>query len=243
MSLIPTDSDKVIINGLCITATVGPDRWGETCPQLITLTTCVETSFAEAYESDDVNGSINYMDLTEGFEHITNGATFVNLLELAKAIAAYALSKDERILAVEVDAYARNQFLQAEHLGVHIRRARNGVTETEARNDLTKISNLSLTTIIGAAEREAKQNVLLNLEFIGFDWSQSSWEEIHATLVDAVESTSSLTLEALVIEVARVACNIDGGNIVTVKAQQPGVAHMGQSSGVQITRAKSSFTS
>lgn len=243
MSSTPTPSDKLIIRDLRTSATVGPDRWGKTRPQPITLSVYIETSFAKAGKSDDVADSIHYGHLAKGISKLTNGATFVSLMALAEAVVALAMSHDERVQSVEVDAHAGNQFLQAEHLGVHLRRTRDGIAEAEAREDRTMISDLRVDTIIGLnpPEREAKQVVLLNLTFYGFNWSQPAWKETHTILVKAIESTSYLTLEAFAAEVARVACSIDGANVVTVLAQKPSALTVARSSGVEITRAKSSF--
>jgi len=244
MSSTPTASDMIIIRDLRTSATIGPDRWGKTRPQPITLSVYLEISLVEAGKSDDVADSAHYGHLAKDVSKLTNGATFVSLLALAEAVAAATVSKDERVRSVEVDAYAANQFLQAEHLGVHIRRTRDGVAETEARDDRTMIGDLRVSTIIGVnpPERLAKQFVLLNLTFYGFNWSQPVWEETHATLVKAIESTSYFTLEAFITEVARVACSIDGANVVTVRAQKPSALTVAHSSGVEITRTKSFFT-
>lgn len=179
------NSDMVIVRDLRTNATVGLDRWGKTRPQSITISAYVYTSLVKAGGSDDVADSIHYGLLTKDIVKLVDGATFANLLELAEAVAALALNKDERVHAVEVDAYAGNQFLQAEQLGLHIKRIRDGVAATEARDDRTMISDLRVSTIIGVnpPEREAKQIVILNLTFYGFNWSQSVWKEIHATLV------------------------------------------------------------
>ncbi|KIM72371.1 hypothetical protein PILCRDRAFT_16194 [Piloderma croceum F 1598] len=244
MSSTAITSDMVIIRDLRTSATVGPDRWGKIRSQPITLSVYIEVSLTKAGRSDDVADSIHYGHLAKDFSKLTNGATFVSLLQLAEAVATFTVGKDERVRSVEVDAYAENQFLQAEHLGVHIRRTRDGVAETEARDDRTIIGDLRVTTIIGVnpPERKAKQNVLLNLTFYGFNWGQPAWNDIHATLVKSIESTSYFTLEAFVTEVARVACSIDGANVVTVRAQKPSALTVAHSSGVEITRFKSFFT-
>jgi len=75
------------------------------------------------------------------------------------------------------------------------------------------------------------------------NWSQLAWKEIHATLVESIENTSYFTLEAFATEVARIACSIDGANIVTVRGQKPSAITLAHSSGVEITRSKSFFTS
>lgn len=188
--------DIVIIHDLRASTTVGPDRWGKTRPQPITLSAHVETSLADAGKSDDVADSIHYGHLAKSITKLTDGATFDSLLELAEAVAELALRSDERVRGVEVDAYAGNQFLQAENLGVHIRRIPQGVTATEVRDDRTMICDLRVATIIGVnpPEREAKQNVLVNLTFYGFDWSRSVWHEIHATMVKVSSLSADQTL-------------------------------------------------
>lgn len=186
MTLTSINSDTVIIRGLRTNASIGPDRWDVSNAQPITISVYVYTSVVKAGKSDDVADSINYWTLTTDILDLTNGATFANLLELAEAVAELSLKRDVRVYTVEVDARARNQFLQAEHLGVHIKRMRDGVAEIEARDDRMVINDLRVPTIIGVdpPEREAKQIVHLNLTFYGFDWSRSAWKETHATLVE-----------------------------------------------------------
>ena len=178
-------ADVVIIRDLRTSATVGPDRWGKTRPQPITLSVYVEVPLAEAGKSDDVADTIHYGHLAKDISKRTDGAIFMSLLELAQSVVALALNQDQRVRSVEVDAHAWNQFLQAEHLGVYIRRARDGVAEEESRGDRMMISDLRVTTIIGVnpPEREEKQTVLLNLTFYAFNSTQPDWKEIHATLV------------------------------------------------------------
>jgi dihydroneopterin aldolase / 2-amino-4-hydroxy-6-hydroxymethyldihydropteridine diphosphokinase / dihydropteroate synthase len=192
MSSTLTPSDRLIIRDLRTSATVGPDRWGLTLSQPITLSVCIAASLVKAGKSDDVADSIDYANLAEAVSKLTDGAKFVSLMALAEAVVALAMGEDERVQSVEVDAYAGNQFLQAEHLGVHLRRTRDGVAEAEARDDRTMIGDLRVDTIIGVnpPQREAKQAVLLNLTFYGFNWSQPDWKETHATLVKVSLSSS-----------------------------------------------------
>ena len=52
-----------------------------------------------------------------------------------------------------------------------------------------------------------------------------------------------MTLEAFVAEVARVACSIEGADVVTVRAQKPSALTVAHSSGVEITRTRAFFIS
>ncbi|KAJ7505400.1 hypothetical protein B0H11DRAFT_1708627 [Mycena galericulata] len=238
---MPAPKDTIIVRDLRVNSTVGPDRWGKVRPQPIVVSILVEASLVEAGASDDVADSIHYGNLAKDVLKLTQDATFANLFELAESIAGMTLNIDDRVSAVEIHAQAENQFLQAQSLAVEIRRARAADSDSE---DLCLIQDLRANLIIGVnpPEREAKQTVLLNLRFYDLDWRKlTSWQKNHASLVKAVESTEYLTLEAFVVDVARVACQIDAVDGVTVRAQKPSALATAHSSGVEITRNRAFF--
>jgi FolB domain-containing protein len=180
---LPNPKDIIIIRDLRLNSTVGPDRWGKVRPQPIVVSIHVEASLIDAGASDDVADSVHYGNLAKDVVKAAQDAVFPNLFELAESIAQLALKMDNRVLAVEVQAHAKNQFLQAESLGVEIRRTR---TTTDEYN-LCLIHDLRATLIIGVnpPEREAKQTVLLNLQFHDLEWLKltQSWQKIHADLL------------------------------------------------------------
>ncbi|KAJ6584880.1 hypothetical protein B0H19DRAFT_926168 [Mycena capillaripes] len=238
---LPHFKDIIIVQDLRLNSTVGPDRWGKVRPQPIVISIHVETDLVKAGSSDNVSDSIHYGNLTKDVVKSTQDATFPNLFQLAESIARLALNMDDRVLAVDVEAHAKNQFLQAESLGVEIRRTRTHLDDYS----LCLIHDLRSTIIIGVnpPEREAKQTVLLNLRFLDLDWSAltQSWQKIHADLLKTIESTEYLTLEAFVVEVSRAACQIDSVDGVTVRAQKPSALTTAHSSGVEITRNRAFF--
>ena len=210
--------DTIIIHDLRVSATVGPDRWGKTRPQPIVLSIHVEASLVAAGATDDVADSVHYGNLAKDVIKRIQDASFANLFELAEIVAHLALEMDKRVEAVGIDARALNQFLQADALGVEIRRSRTAAGSDSASDaDVSVIHDLRTTVIIGVnpPEREAKQTVLLNLRFHALDWLKAtatqSWQDIHAILLKvhisfcnhteiilhkAIESTNFLTLEA-----------------------------------------------
>ncbi|KAJ7175782.1 tetrahydrobiopterin biosynthesis enzymes-like protein [Mycena filopes] len=240
---IPIPKDTIIIHELRLNSTVGPDRWGKTRPQPIVVSIHVEASLVQAGTSDRVADSVHYGNLAKEVVQAAENSEFSNLLELAQVVAQLALQMDDRVLAVDVHADAKNQFLQAESLGVEIRRTRTSVDE----HQLCLIRDLRTTIIIGVnpPEREAKQTVLLNLKFHDFDWSKlaeaQGWGKIHTGLLKTIESTDYLTLEAFVLEVARAACQIGAVDAVTVRAQKPSAITTAHSSGVEISRNRLFF--
>ncbi|KAJ6512197.1 tetrahydrobiopterin biosynthesis enzymes-like protein [Mycena vitilis] len=232
--------DLIIVRDLRLNSTVGPDRWGKVRPQPIVVSIHVEASLVAAGNSDDVADSIHYGNLAKDVVKATQDASFPTLHELAESITQLAMNMDDRVLAVEVQAHAKNQFLQAESLGVEIRR-----TRATTEYNLCLIHDLRATIIIGVnpPEREAKQTVLLNLWFHDLHWRAltESWQKIHADLLKTIESTEYLTLEAFVAEVARVACQINSVDGITVRAQKPSALTTAHSSGVEITRDRAFF--
>ncbi|KAJ7212197.1 tetrahydrobiopterin biosynthesis enzymes-like protein [Mycena pura] len=242
--------DTIIIHDLRVSGTVGPDRWGKTRPQPIVLSIHVEASLVAAGATDDVADSVHYGNLAKDVIKRIQDASFANLFELAEIVAHLALEMDKRVEAVGIDARALNQFLQADALGVEIRRSRTAAgsdSASDADADVSVIHNLRTTVIIGVnpPEREAKQTVLLNLRFHALDWLKAtatqSWQDIHAILLKAIESTNFLTLEAFATAVAQAACQIDGVDGVTVRAQKPSALTTAHSSGVEITRNRAFF--
>ncbi|KAJ7044037.1 tetrahydrobiopterin biosynthesis enzymes-like protein [Mycena alexandri] len=240
---LPISKDTIIIHDLRLNSTVGPDRWGKTRPQPIVVSIHVEASLIQAGASDDVADSVHYGNLAKDVVKATENVEFHNLFELAESIAQLALKMDDRVLVVNVQADAKNQFLQAESLGVEMRRTRTAADEYQ----LALIRDLRTSIIIGVnpPEREAKQTVLLNLKFHNFDWTKlaetQGWQKIHAELLKTIERTEYLTLEAFVREVARAACQIESVDAVTIRAQKPSALTTAHSSGVEISRNRVFF--
>ncbi|KAJ6619515.1 hypothetical protein B0H10DRAFT_1793333 [Mycena sp. CBHHK59/15] len=237
-------NDIIIIRDLRVNSTIGPDRWGKVRPQPIDVSIQVEASLVEAGTSDNVADSIHYGNLAKDVVHVVQDTSFTSLSDMAESIAKMALNMDDRVLAVDILANAKNQFLQAESLGVKIRRTRAGEGES---GNVCLITDLRANIIIGVnpPEREAKQTVLLNLRFHDFDWGKvtdaQSWQAIHAMLVKAIEDTKYLTLEAFATDVAKHAFTIHAADVVTVRAQKPSALTTAHSSGVEITRSRAFF--
>ncbi|KAJ7077311.1 hypothetical protein B0H15DRAFT_862189 [Mycena belliarum] len=234
--------DTILIKDLRVCSTVGSDRWGKVRPQPIEISIAVEASLVAAGTSDDVADSVHYGNLAKDVVKRTHDTEFPNLLALAESVAQLALEVDSRVSAVDVRVHAKNQFLQAESLGVEIRR-----TKAAERRSECLIQDLRANIIIGVnpPEREAKQAVLVNLRFYDLDWGKvtggQDWQKMHAQLVKAIEATEYLTLEAFVAEVARVACQFDCADGVTVRAQKPSALTTAHSSGVEITRNRAFY--
>ncbi|KAJ6557402.1 hypothetical protein DFH09DRAFT_1164069 [Mycena vulgaris] len=187
--------DTIIVRDLRVSSTVGPDRWGKVRVQPISISILVEASLVEAGTSDDVADSIHYGNLAKDVVKLTQDAEFTNLFALAESVAQLALNMDGRVSAVDVQAHAKNQFLQAESLGVEIRRTRGAERKSECL-----IQDLRANIIIGVnpPEREAKQTVLVNLRFYDLGWEKvtgaQSWQTIHAGLVKVCSSLPSRTV-------------------------------------------------
>jgi dihydroneopterin aldolase/2-amino-4-hydroxy-6-hydroxymethyldihydropteridine diphosphokinase/dihydropteroate synthase/2-amino-4-hydroxy-6-hydroxymethyldihydropteridine diphosphokinase/dihydropteroate synthase len=174
--------DVVIIHNLRAQAIVGPDRWAKVRAQPITLSVSVEIPIVTAGESDNVVDSIHYGDLAKNLVKQIDGAAFDNLNSLATSVVELVFNQDERIGGVVVETHAGNQFLQAQSLGLQVRRTREGGILVP---DKTSVKDLAVSTIIGVnpPEREEKQVVLVNLTFYSFDWAEADWKRTHARVV------------------------------------------------------------
>lgn len=181
--------DTIIVKDLRTHCTIGSDRWGKLRDQPLIISIKIDASLAACCKSDDVADSIHYGHLAKDVSKLVDGSIFSDLGKAAESVADMVLMMDTRVVAVEVEAYAMNQFLQAESLGVQLRRKQGGNSAVEVQVDKVLIKDLRVNIIIGLnpPEREAKQVVIINLTLHGINWSKQDWKKTHAILVHVRE--------------------------------------------------------
>jgi len=250
-------------------AHIGPDCWDRDRPQPVLLTVHVFTSLVSAALSDDVTQTVHYGHLASALYDLEHpNRQFVSLLHLAEAAADVVLrNPDVPVTRVRIIAEAPKLLLLAKSLVADIIRPRQTVSEyntvlgqaqasqdehSPSAPDTIRINALSVPIIIGVnpPERLFKQIVTTSVSFYLVTRSDPISEpepvlfrhsDVVRVLTGHISSTSFLTLEAFVTSVARLACFVDGCDLVSVSAQKPSAVPFGAASGVKIRRCRSDF--
>ncbi|KAJ8690788.1 hypothetical protein PTI98_012187 [Pleurotus ostreatus] len=236
--------DKVFVDTLQLAAQVGSDCWGRPRSQQISLSIYLHLSplFLErAGISDDVEHSVHYGHLTKSITQLVqaDGAAFFSVDDLIDRVAVQAFElAGGSAVEVRVVVDLPKLILLAGGFEVDV--------TLPTRRKIVSVKDLVLFVIIGvnAPERESKQRVIVNISFV--EKVGAGWVD-YAQIVDAIqkrmEATEYLTLEKFVLETVRLAC-VTSVNIqaATVRAQKPSALSFAHSSGVEITREQSHFT-
>ena len=121
-----------------------------------------------------------------------------------------------------------------------------------AARDKLVIKDLLLRGVVGINdwEREAKQDILLNLELY-LDASEAgssddmadtlNYRTLTKDIITYVEGSSHFLVEALATEIARIAVTVHGAQRVIVRVEKPGALRFASSVGVEIERSTSDF--
>ncbi|KAF7969417.1 hypothetical protein HWV62_27355 [Athelia sp. TMB] len=265
----PSDTDTVFVDCLQVHANVGADCWSKARaqPAEISVFLHLRPAFLDrAGETDDVADSVHYGHLAKAIAALVAArgiAPWAGADGLADAVTAEAFAlAGEACAAVRVVVELPKQILLAGGFAIEVTTAAG---EAGARSKKVEVRDLVLAAVIGVnpPEREAKQRVMTNLVFYeeGADERLSRelralnrHEKTHEGPVDYpqlvkdlskdIEESSYLTLEKFVREVAKKACLHDraaGIQAVTVRAQKPSAISFAHSSGVEVTRTRSSF--
>ncbi|KAJ2931903.1 hypothetical protein H1R20_g5194, partial [Candolleomyces eurysporus] len=247
-----TTTDVVFIDTLHVSTTIGPDCWGKNKPQPIHISVYLHLKsgfLRKSGESDDVVDSVHYGYLTKAVSALVekrgNGNGFEGIDGLVKEVAEEAFKLGgENVEAVRVIVEAPKLVLLAENFKVD-------VTISSDRGEDAKaviVEELTIPVIIGVnpPEREAKQRVVTDLVFYETAGARLQHVEYQKTvdkLAKEIESSSYLTLEKFVHELARTACLSLGNSVeaVTVRARKPSALTFADYSGVEVTRRPSDF--
>ena len=94
MSVLSSDysaafSDKVKINDLYLEAVIGFYHWEHSEPQPLLLDIALGTDFDQAFESDNLEHTLDYAAISKGIKQLCQGSRFHLLEGLAKAILQY----------------------------------------------------------------------------------------------------------------------------------------------------------
>ncbi|KAF8515071.1 hypothetical protein JB92DRAFT_2916102 [Gautieria morchelliformis] len=231
-------SDAVSLHALALAVDIGPDHWDRQRAQPVLLTLHAHSDLAPAGRSDDVADSIHYGHLARRVLALQH-TPFPSIVHLAEAAAAVALAFPP-VHRVRVIAHAPKLLPQAHSLSVELESSPDRVPGLSLH-----INELALHVLIGVnpPERIHKQLVVTTVSFLGLQPSDPPFPHrtVVARLAQHIESSAYLTLEAFATELARVACFLDGMDLVTIKAHKPSAVSFAHSSGVQLTRDRAFF--
>ncbi|KAF3921281.1 hypothetical protein ABW21_db0207128 [Orbilia brochopaga] len=264
MSFHPdTTADYIIVNGLSLPAIVGHDAWHRPKLQPVTVSLKIKTSVGLAGSTDHLAHSINYGSVCKAATQAIQQNEFRSLEHLAESLAAIILGDGLRAEWVNIKIELPKTLLRADGAGLEIIRRKDGLREGR---DKILIRNLRVATILGvnACERLEKQQVIINLAlYKPFKLPETSndgqtttasesnpsftsiydYKDISEVVVEYVEASACLTIEALVTGIAKVVCIQCNVHSVTVSAAKPSALALAQFSQVEITRQKSYFQS
>jgi len=249
MSVSP--SDVVFVDSLQLSANIGPDCWGRlrAQPILLSLYLHLRPSYLSlAAKSDDVRDSVHYGHLSKAISILLEdpAVQFSCPRELISAVARRAFEvagADVAEVRVVVDVPKFILLAAGSAFDVTIPAALAGDVLMKF-----SVSALVLAVVIGVnpPERKAKQRVITSIDFFEEAGVHPpvDYPLIVADIAKDIEASSYLTLEKFAMEIIRKACfSSDSIRGVTVRAQKPSAIVYARSSGVEISRERTSLGS
>ena len=118
--------------------------------------------------------------------------------------------------------------------------------------DKVVIKDLLLRGIIGINdwEREKRQDILINITLLG-DLKKAgqsddiedaiNYRTVTKQVIQLVETSQRLTVEALAADIARIGCQTPGVTLAKVRVEKPGALRFAESVGVEIERRPADF--
>jgi dihydroneopterin aldolase len=173
---LPSRSDVVFVDTLCLSADIGPDCWGRVRPQPIEITVYLHLKPAflhAAGESDDVVDSVHYGHLTKAIsaliesKYANDSSGFKGTDDLIRAVTACAFElAGEAALEVRVVLGIPKMILLASGFTVDVVAEKIGSAFAVVSKKIS-VEEIVVPMIIGVnpPEREEKQRVLVHITF------------------------------------------------------------------------------
>ncbi|EPX74287.1 dihydropteroatesynthase/2-amino-4-hydroxy-6-hydroxymethyldihydropteridinediphosphokinase/dihydroneopterinaldolase [Schizosaccharomyces octosporus yFS286] len=233
--------DSVLVQNLRANAKVGTDQWRRAASQPVEVNLRMDLNTRlNGEDNHDLKNSIHY--------------------GIASKIVLETIEKNEfKGLRNMVDMIAkacRNQF-EFRDFFVNVRlpkkvlRSRSGLVYDAERHkdyqqDRVRIFDLELATIIGIHpfERKEKQRLGIDISFnVGGDkeFDSLAISDLCHEVASFVESSSFLTIEALVHKLSKFLCFSQSVDCVHIKAEKPSAITFADAPAVQIYRSKKTF--
>jgi FolB domain-containing protein len=162
-----SEKDRVFLQNIKLTATVGRDRWHQTKPQPVLLSVCMFTDVSLAAEKDDVIHTIDYGAVCRALVEPLSNSTYPRIAELAAEVGEICLDV-AGCRKVEATVRLPKAFLHAECKdgGITIRMEVNKTADgrtSRLQRDLLVVTQVSCIIGVNPHERKAKQPVILRL--------------------------------------------------------------------------------
>ncbi|EEB05789.1 dihydropteroatesynthase/2-amino-4-hydroxy-6-hydroxymethyldihydropteridinediphosphokinase/dihydroneopterinaldolase [Schizosaccharomyces japonicus yFS275] len=241
--------DRIIIKNLRVTTTVGLDQWRREQPQPVVMHVSMRNNVRIAGTEDDLNSTIHYGIASKILKAAVEARTFGSLRELADFVGDTCSHKEIDARFVEMELTKPKSVLRSD-AGVSYKAIRTSKStgslssEQEHHPDRVVLRELQVPAIIGVHpfERAEKQRVVMHVSFECNSNDQVRHvENIARTISEHVEQTSFLTIEALVLDVARLLCDKVDVDNVRVTAEKPSAITFADASAVSVERSKAYF--
>lgn len=248
----PDSPDVVSIRALTLTTRIGNDIWYRNRPQPVIISLGLYTNISKSGAADDVGASIHYGNLTKAAStHITDSACD-HLVEFVNSLAGCCFLKGGAEEKIKIVAELPEALTMAEGVGIEAYRQRypqdsgrgGEVDQIPGFGDGIFIRNLRVACIIGVnePERKEKQVVVVNLRLWDIDAKLAvGYRKLVQAVTEYIESSSFLTIEAMITSVCRVICVDHGVSKVTARIEKPSALTFAKGAAVEITRTKEQF--
>lgn len=200
--------DQVHIEKLRLEAVIGPDAWSQLNPQQCFITMNMQTDFGQASLSDDLRYSLNYAVISRDVTNfVKSRSNWGSLGILSRSVSDYAMSKYIGIDKLQLKAQTETAHIRSEDISCLVQRERAKTCYSSGNYDMLHISGLKILTLIGVFtfERLQKQYVTFDLYL---PWpknspNHASYKSIINKIVEYVENSNFLTVEALVESITK----------------------------------------
>lgn len=209
--------DRIFVKRLVLRALVGKDAWFRSIPQPVNVSFSIQKSLKGPGVRDDIEGSVDYDMISQKIQSILEKNHHSSILNAANSVVSELPPRSIVQLSMP------KAVLRAKEI------------EVELPSNLLTIRGLVVGCIVGlnSVEREHKQNVVVEVELSPIPDDPHSVVE---SLVQKIEQSSFLTVEALSEFLASFVIRSNIGNKVKVRACKPSALDLAEFAGVEVCR-------
>ncbi|OBZ76322.1 Folic acid synthesis protein fol1 [Grifola frondosa] len=234
--------DLIRVKNLSLTVSfTDGSRWPSNQPavQPVVITLAIAHDLRQTAQTDDLSHSINYSGIVSSIRKAIDGTSFPSVEALADLVCESCLTLHSHIQDIFVRISRPKALLYACAAGIELSRHRIGKAPPE---ETFFIEGLECHAIVGVnpCEREERQRVRFNIWLTRGTSRKSPFDFRNLTrkIVDNIQVSTYLTLEALASSVARVVLLYTAADSdrVTVKAAKPNALILAESAEVEVIR-------